>query len=70
MINNRIIAGCIVVDVAPKIPGRLLIKQVGGVDKTVSIAGFLAALKKAGLNDFTTKVNGKQLNVYFKKTAI
>jgi hypothetical protein len=69
IVNNRLIAGLISVNAAQKIPGKVLVTQANGTDKAINIIEFLALLKKAGLNDVVTRVDGKLFNVYFKKIA-
>ncbi len=69
IINNRVIAGCLVADLSPDDTEKVLLNQADGKGKTMAIADLLSTLKKSGLKDFITKTDKKQLRVYFKKVA-
>ena len=69
IINNRVIAGCLVADLAPGNSGKVVLNRADGTSKTIPAAVLLAMIKKAGLKDFITKTDEKQLRVYFKKVA-
>jgi hypothetical protein len=69
IINNCVVAGCLVADLAADNAGKVLLNMADGKGKTMAIADLLLVLKKAGLNDFMTKIDKKQLLVYFKKVA-
>lgn len=69
IINNRVIAGCLLADLSPDNTGKVLLNPANGISKTIAVTNLLLVLKKAGLNDFITKTDKKQLYIYFKKTA-
>jgi hypothetical protein len=69
IINNCVIAGCLVADLSPDNAEKVLLNQADGKGKTIAIADLISTLKKSGLNDFITKTDKKQLYVYFKKIA-
>jgi len=67
LLNNRMIAGHIPLNVVPDQPGKIFITTIQGQDQPVDIPDLLLMLKKSGLNQLSTGIVGKQLYVYFKK---